>query len=630
MTTQEVKRKLAAILSADVKGYSRLMGEDEMGTIRTLNVYKEMMSNLIQQHHGRVVDAPGDNLLAEFASVVDAAQCAVEIQKELKTRNAELPENRRMEFRIGINLGDVVEEEGKIFGDGVNIAARMESLADGGGICISGTVYDQVENKLLLGYEYLGEQTVKNIAKPVRVYKVLMEPEAAGKLIGEKKVEPTRWQRHALVLVAALILIAAAVAIWRSYLQPTPTREVASKDKMVFPLPDKPSIAVLPFVNMSGDPKEEYFSDGITEEIITALSKVPYLFVISRQSTFTYKGKPVKVKQVSEELGVRYVLEGSVRKAGDKVRITAQLIDAITGHHLWAERYDRDLKDIFALQDEITMKIITALQVKLTQGEQAAMIGKGTKNLEAFLKCLQSLASLTRHTKEGNAMGRKLAEEAITLDPKYPRPYVALAQTYVLDILLGTTESPERSMAKALELLKKAITLDDSEAAAHGVLGYLYTMMGQYDKAIAEAERSVSLNPNDASNLTRMSFVLINTGRAEEAISVLKSVKRLNPTPPQAYYVQLSTAYRLTGQYKAAIETAKEALKHVPNNQLAYLQLVTAYSMAGQEQEARAAAAEVLKINPKFSLEQYAKTLYFKNQADKERTIEALRKAGLK
>ena len=630
MTTQEVKRKLAAILSADVKGYSRLMGEDEKGTVRTLNAYKEMMSNLIHQYHGRVVDAVGDNVLAEFASVVDAVECGVEIQKELKTRNGELPENRRMEFRIGINLGDVIEEGEQIYGDGVNIAARLESLAEAGGICISGTAYDQVENKLGLGYQFLGEQTVKNIAKPVRVYRVLIEPEAAGKVIGEKRAKPRQWQRTVLIVVAILIVGAVAFAVWKSYIRPTPSVEIASKEKMAFPLPDKPSIAVLPFVNMSGDPKEEYFSDGITEEIITALSKVPHLFVISRQSTFTYKGKPVKVKQVSEELGVRYVLEGSVRKSGDKVRITAQLIDALTGHHLWADRYDRDLKDIFALQDEITMKIITALQVKLTQGEQAAMIAKGTKNLEAFLKCLQSLASLTTHTKEGNALGRKLAEEAIALDPKYSRPYVALAQTYILDVLLGITESPEKSMAKAMELIKKAISLDETDAAAHGVLGYMYTMMGQHDKAIVEAERSVSLNPNDASNLTRLSFVLNNAGRAEEAISLLKSVKRLNPTPPQPYYVHLSMAYRLTGQYKEAIETAKEALRHVPNNQLAYLQLVTVYSMAGQEQEARAAAAEVLKINPKFSLEQYAKTLYFKNKSDTDRTLEALRKAGLK
>jgi adenylate cyclase len=630
MPTQEVKRKLAAILSADVKGYSRLMGADEEGTLRTLTAYREVMATLIEQHQGRVVNAPGDALLAEFESVVDAVKSAVEIQRELAKRNAELPADRRMEYRIGINLGDVMVDGESIYGDGVNIAARLESLADAGGICISGTVYDHVKNKLPLGYEYRGEQTVKNITEPIRVYKVLMEPEAAGKVIGEKKVKPRQWQRQVTVLVIILFVIAAALAIWRFYLRPTLPIEVASKEKMAYPLPDKPSIAVLPFVNMSADPKEEYFSDGITEEIITALSKTPHLFVISRQSTFTYKGKPVKVKQVSEELGVRYVLEGSVRKEGNKVRITAQLIDAMTGHHLWADRYDRDLKEIFALQDEITMKIITALQVKLTQGEQAAMIGKGTKNLEAFIKCLQSLASLTTHTKEGNALGRKLAEESIALDSKYPRPYVALAQTFMLDIFLGTTESPEKSLAKALDLLKKAIALDDSEASAHGVLGYLYAMIGQYDKALLEAERSVSLNPNDASSLTRMSFVLICTGRAEEAISILKTVRRLNPTPPQAYYVQLSTAYRLTGRYKEAIETAKEALKHVPNNQLVYIQLVAAYSVAGQEQEARAAATEVMKINPKFSLEWCAKTLYFKNKADTDRTIDALRKAGLK
>jgi TolB-like protein/class 3 adenylate cyclase/Tfp pilus assembly protein PilF len=632
MATQEVKRKLTAILSADVKGYSRLMGEDEVGTIRTLNAYKEMMANLIQQHHGRVVDAPGDNLLAEFASVVDAVQCAVEIQKELKTRNAELPENRRMEFRIGVNLGDVIEEENNIYGDGVNIAARMESLADGGGICISGTVYDHIENKLSFGYQYLGEQTVKNIAKPVRVYRVLMEPGVpVPGVAAEKVVKQRPWQKAALIAVAILIIIIAAVAIWKLYIRPTPPIEVASKEKMAFPLPDKPSIAVLPFVNMSGDPKEEYFSDGITEEIITALSKVPHLFVISRQSTFTYKNKPVKVKQVSEELGVQYVLEGSVRKGGDKVRITAQLIDAITGHHLWAERYDRDVKDIFALQDEITMKIITALQVKLTIGEVAHTMAKGTKNLEAYIKCMQSVAILGRHTKEGNAMGRKFAEEAIALDPKYSRAYVALAQTYMLDVLLGTTDSPEQSMAKARELIKKAIALDDSEPDAHAVLGYMYTMMGQHDKAIAEVERAVSLNPNSVGSLGRQGFVLLNAGRPGEAISVIKNYRRLSPSyTTQATFVHLAMAYRLTEQYKEAIETAKEALKHVPNNHLAYLQLVTAYSMAGQEQEARAAATEVMKINPKFSLERYAKTIYFKNQADIDRTVEALRKAGLK
>jgi len=646
MAAQEIKRKLAAILSADVKGYSRLMSEDEVSTPKTLSTYREVIRNLVRQFNGRVADTAGDSVLAEFTSVVDAVQCAVEIQKELKTRNADLPENRRMEFRIGVNLGDIIQEKDNIYGDGVNISVRVQSLADGGGICISGTTFDHVENKLQLGYEYLGEQTVKNIAKPVRVYKVLVKPNTLPSKVDRwKRAGLKYWVRIPTALKALATILIALNAAWQLYtrvLSPpvevapeksstTPKIEVASKERMAFPLPDKPSIAVLPFVNMSGDPKEEYFSDGITEEIITALSKVPHLFVIARSSTFTYKGNAVKVKQVSEELGVRYVLEGSVRKGGEAVRITAQLIDAITGHHLWADRYDRNIKDIFALQDEITMKIITALQVNLTYGEQAHMIAKGTKNLESYIKCMQAIASLTHQTKEGNATGRKLAEETIALDPKYPRPYVALAQTYMLDILLGTTESPEKSMAKSTELLKKAISIDDSEADAHSVLGYLYIMMKQYDKALGEAERAVTLNPNSFANLNRLGFVLLNAGKPEEAILVIKNARRLSPfAPVQAIFLHLTMAYRLTGQYKEAIETAKEALKHVPNNIFIYLQLTATYNMMGRKEDAHAAAAEVMKINPKFSLEQYAKTLYFKNKSDVEKTLEALRKAGLK
>jgi adenylate cyclase len=354
MTTEKVKRKLTAILSADVKGYSRLMGADEVGTIRILQTY-------------RGVDSLGDNVLAEFASVVDALESAVEIQKELKVRNVDRSESRRMEFRIGINLGDVVEEGERIYGDGVNIAARIEGLAEGGGICISGTAFDHIGKRLPLGYEYMGEHTVKNIVQPIKVYRVLIEPESAGKVIGEKGPKRTQWRWAAVAVAVAIVLVGGALSLWNFYFRPPPI-EPASKEKMAFPLPDKPSIAVLPFTNMSDDPKQEFFSDGITEEIITALSKSPYLFVIARNSTFTYKGKPVKVKQVSEELGVRYVLEGSVRREGERVRITGQLIDAIKGHHLWAERYDRETREIFALQDEITMKIMTALNVTLRQG----------------------------------------------------------------------------------------------------------------------------------------------------------------------------------------------------------------------------------------------------------------------
>ncbi|MBW2671488.1 MAG: adenylate/guanylate cyclase domain-containing protein, partial [Deltaproteobacteria bacterium] len=347
MASQDFKRKLTAILSADVKGYSRLMREDEEGTVRAITAYREVIGSVVQKHRGEVVDSPGDNILAEFASVVDAVRSAVEVQEELKARNAELPENRRMEFRIGINLGDVIHEKERIYGDGVNVAARVESLADAGGICVSRSAYDQVKKKLSLGYEYLGEHSVKNIDEPVRVYRVLLEPEAAGKVIGEKRVEPKRGQRIAFGVVIALLLVAGGLLIWRSA---SPPIEVASVEKMAFPLPDNPSIAVLPFDNLSDDPKQEYFSDGLTEQIITNLSKLPSLFVIARNSTFTYKGKPVKVQKVAEDLGVKYVLEGSVQRSEDRVRITAQLIDALTGHHLWAERYDRKFGDIFALQ----------------------------------------------------------------------------------------------------------------------------------------------------------------------------------------------------------------------------------------------------------------------------------------
>ncbi len=627
MTTQEVKRKLTAILSADVKGYSRLMGEDEKGTVHTLNAYKEVMTGLIQHHRGRVVDAPGDNLLAEFASVVDAVECAVEIQKELKTKNAELAENRRMEFRIGVNLGDVIEEGDRIYGDGVNIAARLESLSDAGGICISGTAFDQVKNKLSVGYQYLGKQTVKNIPDPVRAYKVLMGPEAAGKVIGEEEPKETRWGWKAVAAVVALALVAGGL-VWNFYLR-APRIEPASKEKMAFPLPDKPSIAVLPFVNMSEDPKQEFFADGMTEEIITALSKGPNLFVIASNSTFTYKGKAVKVKQVSEELGVRYVLEGSIQRSGDRIRINAQLIDALTGHHLWAERYDRDVKDIFAIQDEITMKIITALQVKLTSGEMIHVLAKGAKNMDAFTKYLQAVDLWTRLTKETNAQAKKLLEEAIALDPEYPGPYIGLAKTYGMDVFLGTTESPDQSLARAFEFAQKAISLDNTNGAAYSVLSWLYATKKQYEKAIAKSERAISLNPNSAESYMRLGLILAYAGRAEEGIPYIQNALRLNPFPSPNYFSNLAMIYCESGHYEKAIEAAKRALQSEPNSPIPNVTLAISYIRLGWEEEARAAAAEVRRINPKWSLNGYSKNAPF-TQAQVERNIEDLRKAGLK
>ncbi len=630
MTAKEVKRKLAAILSADVKGYSRLMGADEEGTLRTLTAYREVMATLIQQHRGRVVNAPGDALLAEFESVVDAVKSAVEIQRELAKRNADLPTDRRMEYRIGINLGDVMVDGESIYGDGVNIAARIESLADGGGICISGTVYDQIENKLTLGYEYLGEQAVKNIAKPVRVYRVLMGPEAAGKVIGEKKAKPRQWQKIALVAVAILIVVAAAIAVWRLYLQLTPIREVASKEKMVFPLPDKPSIAVLPFANMSGDSELEHFSDGITEEIITALSKTPKLFVIARNSTFAYKGKPIKVKQVAEELGVQYVLEGSVRKATDRLRITAQLIDALTGHHLWAERYDREQKDFFALQDEITLKILNSLHVKLTGGEQDRIYGKGTNNLDAYIKVLQGRDYFWRLNRESNILAKKMFEEAIAIDPKYPAPYWLLGMTHVMDAWFDWGKSKEESLSRAIELAQKAISLDNLDSNAHGLLGAAHRMKGDHDKAIAEGKRAIELDPNSADAHVWLGIALNNADRAEEAVPLLERAIRLNPFAHTWYFLHMGNAYQILGRYDEAITALQRALQLSPNNLLAHLSLTATYSRLGRDKEASAHAKEVLRISPDFSLDRFAEKLPYKNQNEKDQRINAWRKAGLK
>ena len=633
MTTQEVKRKLIAILSADVKGYSRLMGEDEKGTVRTLNAYKEVMTGLIQHHHGRVVDAPGDNVLAEFASVVDAVECAVEIQKELKTRNAELPENRKMEFRIGVNLGDVIEDGEQILGDGVNIAARLESLSEAGGICISGTVFDQVRNKLELGYDYLGEQTVKNIALPVRVYKVMMEPEAAGKVIGEKKAKPRQWQRIALGLMAVVIVVIAAVVIWKFYSPPAPKTEVASKEKMAFPLPDMPSIAVLPFVNMSKDPNQEYFSDGITESIITALSKVPRLFVIARNSTFTYKGKPVNVKQVSEELGVRYVLEGSVQKSGDRLRITAQLIDALTGHHLWAERYDRNLKDIFVLQDEITMKILTATQVKLTTGELS--LGdrkhyKGKQGLDCYLKILEGSGYLERQNIEDNNLARRIAEEVIAMCPEVPMAYQLMAWVHLLDYWVGSPNSPQESTVKGIEMIQKALALDDTLAEAHALLSHFYIQKRDYDKAVAEGERAVALNPSGATAIAFYAVSLQYACRPEEAIPLFQKAIRLNPFGPVFYHNNLGLTLANTGRYEEAVSALKKVVQRAPNHMLIHVWLAATYSMMGREKEARAEAEEVLRINPKFTLDSLTKILPYKDQSISDNYINGLRKAGLK
>ena len=589
MTQKGFKRKLTAILSADVEGYSRLMDDDDEATIRTLTDYRNVISNLVKQYRGRVVDAPGDNILAEFASAVDAVSCTVDIQKELAERNSRLQGERKMQFRIGVNLGDVVEEEGRIYGDGVNIAARIEALAEAGGICISRNVFEQVKNKLKLAYEYLGEHLVKNIPEPVQAYRILMESNITVPDKGEG-----------------------------------------------LKVPEKPSIAVLPFDNISGDPEQEYFSDGITEEIITALSKVPKMFVIARNSTFTYKGKPVKVQQVGEELGVQYVLEGSVRKAGNRVRITAQLVETVAGHHLWAERYDRDLKDIFALQDEITFKILTALQVTLTEGERARVWATRTDNLDAFLKYLQARQSAGLFTREGYVFARQLAQEAIDLDEKYSDPYVLIATTHWFDARFGWSESRSESFKQAYLNAKKALALDDSHPEVHILLGSLYLYEKKYEEAIVEGQKALALGPNDADNHATMGHILRFAGRFEEAIVLIQRAMRLQPNHPSWYLGELAMCYYYVGRHEDAIRWGEQLYSLAGSRGEKFISywyhaiLAMNYIRLGRNQEARKAATEVKRLFPEYSLEWDRQFSVYKNPAHLERQHEDLRKAGLK
>ena len=629
MVEEGFKRKLTAILSADAVEYSRLMGEDEEATVRTLTVYREVLTTLIQQHNGRVLDSPGDNLLAEFASVVDAVQCAVAVQKEINARNEELPENRRMQFRIGINLGDVIQEEDRIYGDGVNIAARLEGLSEPGGICISKTAFDHIESKLPYGYEFLGDQTVKNIAKPVGAYRVLMEPRVT---VAEKlEEEKPALMRRMPIMVAAIVVLVVAIsfAIWQFYIK-KPSVEPASLEKMAYPLPDKPSIAVLPFNNLSGDPEKNYFADGISYNMLTALSKVPNLFVIDRNSAFAFKDKPIQTKQIAEALGVRYILEGSVQKTENRMRINVQLIDVLRGNQLWAERYDRELKDVFHIQDEITKKVLASLQVKLTIGQDALIWAKGTDNLDAYLKALQAGELIQNFKPENLELARQLSNEAITLDPNYATAYMCLAGVHIAEIFNGLSKNPRESGKQALNAAQKALELNENAPEPYLILGILNLMQRQHDNAIEAAQRAIELNPNSAMAIYQKGRFLMNAGRPEESFQYFKKSKRLNPYAPSSFYINYSCAYWLTKQYDEAIAECQKGLERNPDDMWLHLVLAASHLKLGKIEKARASLEEAKRINPKLTLEWLKKILPWKNSEDVNHFTDTIRDAGLK
>ncbi len=608
------------------------MGENEEGTLRTLSSHRKLIDSLIEQHRGRFVNSAGDSVLAEFASVVNAVQCAVEIQSTLKAENANLPAQRRMEFRIGVNLGDVMVDGEQIYGDGVNVAARLESLAEPGSIFISGSVHEQLGNKLALGYQDLGEQAVKNIAKPVRVLRVMLDGEAATRTTAKATEPSLRKHWRGVFSLAGLALIIAVIVFVQhlSLRPPNTTASIPSAQVAALALPDKPSIAVLPFANMSGDRNQEYFSDGITDDLTTALSRIPELFVIARTSAFTYKGKALKVQEISRQLGVKYVLEGSVRKADNQVRITAQLVDATTGDHIWAEHYDRALRDIFSLQDEIVRKIVTTLNLQLAVSRHGIVVTKRTDNLEAYDYFLRGIEffKLGNPGKEGSENARQMFQKAIELDPKYSDAYAWLGNVLVMAQLNQWSHDP-RAFDRALQLGQQSIALDNSNAFAYAMMSFSYTSTRQYDLGITAAERALAFDPNLAEGYNSLALALSSSGKPAEGVKAAHEAMRLDPSNRDFYSGIEGRAYVLMGKYEEAIPPLKMVLVRYSNIIPPHLMLIACYVELGRNEEARAEAADVMRINPQFSLAVQKQTSVIE-QPLRDRIYADIAKAGLK
>jgi adenylate cyclase len=584
MVEERVERRLTAILAADVAGYSRLMGADEEGTLALLKAHRRVLIDpKIKEYNGRIIKTTGDGMLAEFASVVNAMRCAIAMQSGMIARNTDLPNDKRIEFRVGINVGDIIIDGGDIFGDGVNVAARLEGLAEPGGICVSARVREDTQDKLDVAFEDAGEQRLKNIARPVRVYRVRLEGKAASS---------------------------------------TPA------------LPDKPSIAVLPFANMSGDPDQEYFADGITEDITTALSKVRWFFVISRTSAMVWRGKQVDIKQVARELGVRYVLEGSVRKAGGRVRVTAQLIDAITGNHVWAERYDRELADIFVVQDEISERVLAAIEPQLYAAEGVRAKRKPPDSLDAWECVVRALSLMNSRAKPDVMAARELLQKAIALDPAYAQAHALFSFVTTLGVHMGWV-MPESDLPIASDAARKALLLDADDPWAHMAMGYVLAWSKRATDAIVEYEKALSINPNFAIAHYLLAWTYCMLGRSEEALAHGNIVARLSPRDLLARGNAgvsnnvRSTACFVAGRYRDGIEFARKAIIESPSLVPAYRILVINCALAGEIDEARTALQILKHLQPDISLKWAKEAWPWVRDEEKRRYVEGLRLAGL-
>ncbi|MEE8285614.1 MAG: adenylate/guanylate cyclase domain-containing protein [Gammaproteobacteria bacterium] len=580
---ERMPRKLAAILYADVVGYSRLTGEDEEGTHRRLSEYLDLISAFIEQHNGGVVHYAGDAVLADFGTASDSLTCAVAIQRDLASRNETLPDDRKLHFRVGVNLGEVIVDRNDIYGDGVNVAARLESLARPGGICISDAVRSAIGNKLAFEYEFMGEQRVKNIAEPVRTYRVRMDDVAAESFSSTESLE----------------------------------------------LPEKPSIAVLAFDNMSNDPEQSYFSDGVAEDIITDLSKISSLFVVARNSTFAYKDQHVNVQEVGRQLGVRYVLEGSVRKAGNRLRITAQLIDTATGGHLWAERYDRDLTDIFEVQDEVTRKIVTALLPRLSPEDKQRTVSRVTGNMEAYDYFLRGRDQDVLDTRDANASARSMLGKAIELDPEFSLAHSYLARNYLISYNNRWGDDPEQSLKIGMELAQRAIALDKYNAHAHYAYAAAATWSKQHDQALVEAREAIAIDPNFSLGHEILGFTLLYIGQPREAIAAIQLAMRLDPLFRDVILHILAQAYYQLGEYEQAVAALKRRLIRKPESDISRVLLAASYGQLGEAEKGRMEWAHAIEVNPEYSLEHRRRVLPYKNPKDFEHIVEGLRKAGV-
>lgn len=615
MESSKVKRKLAAVISMDVKGYSRLMANDDVRTVQSLKECRELMSRKVKDFTGRVVDAPGDNLLSEFSSVKHAVECAVLVQKELLERNSKLPDEQKMEFRMGISLGDVIEDEDQLYGDGINLAARLEGLAVPGGICISSIVYEQVRNKLPIGFKYLGKKKVKNIPDPVPVYEILTDPKLEGKLLYRRKHDnPRLRQTKRVFFLCILICLVAGTYFFqtRSIDHPGTHGKIIRDKIMRLRLPDKPSIAVLPFMNMSGEKEQEYFSDGLTEDLITDLSKVSGLFVISRNSVFSYKGKNEKAKKIGRQLGVRYILEGSVRKVENRVRITAQLIDTIDGGHIWADRYDRDLKDIFSLQDEVRSKIVSSLAIQLTMDDEKRLKKDKKINFEAYDYYLRGKEFHANKGEQGLIKARQMFEKAIEIDPLFARAYAALGFTWVMDWIFGSNPDPA-FLDQAMALGKKTLSLNPDESEGYALLASAHLWKKNNDLAIEEARKALELDPNNTERMAAFGESLIWAGRPDDGIQYVHQALRQDPNYPSWYLWNLGHAYYLMGDYESAVDAFERSILTDPSFWPSHVYSAICNDYLGNKQKVAEFVEGAKVFKEKMSLEFWEKKLPYKD-----------------